>query len=128
MAATLPRSVGEASVAHARRGRKVSRTVASLSFEGDGVSSGFRGAVRRSSERSGLLHPRLTDLVLAHTPASLTSEQLAATRALTTDGRGVSVLQALAGTGKTRVLVALARVYNAADYRVIGVAPTGRAA
>jgi ATP-dependent exoDNAse (exonuclease V) alpha subunit len=40
----------------------------------------------------------------------------------------VSVLQALAGTGKTRVLGALARVYESAGYHVLGVAPTGRAA
>jgi hypothetical protein len=40
----------------------------------------------------------------------------------------VSVLQALAGTGKTRVLATLARVYEAGGYRVVGVAPTGRGA
>jgi ATP-dependent exoDNAse (exonuclease V) alpha subunit len=57
----------------------------------------------------------------------LNSEQLAAVRAITSDGRGVSVLQALAGTGKTRVLAALASAYTDAGYRVIGVAPTGRA-
>jgi ATP-dependent exoDNAse (exonuclease V) alpha subunit len=49
-------------------------------------------------------------------------------RAIATDGRSLSVLQALAGTGKTRVLATLADVYLAAGYRVIGVAPTGRAA
>jgi exodeoxyribonuclease V alpha subunit len=40
----------------------------------------------------------------------------------------VSVLQALAGTGKTRVLGVLARIYESAGYRVLGAAPTGRAA
>jgi ATP-dependent exoDNAse (exonuclease V) alpha subunit len=44
------------------------------------------------------------------------------------EGRCISALQALAGTGKTRVLAALAQVYTAAGYHVFGVAPTGRAA
>jgi ATP-dependent exoDNAse (exonuclease V) alpha subunit len=86
------------------------------------------GARRRVGERSGLVHPRLPDLVLADVREPLSGEQAAAARALATDGHGVSVLQALAGTGKTRILGALTRIYAAAGYRVIGVAPTGRAA
>jgi conjugative relaxase-like TrwC/TraI family protein len=86
------------------------------------------GAKPRMAERSGLVHPRLPDLVLADMQDPLSDEQAAAARTLATDGNGVSVLQALAGTGKTRVLGALARIYEAAGYRVIGVAPTGRAA
>jgi conjugative relaxase-like TrwC/TraI family protein len=86
------------------------------------------GAERRSTERTGEVSGRLPDLVLAQLNEPLTDEQAAAARELVTDGRGVSVLQALAGTGKTRVLAALARTYEAAGYRVIGVAPTGRAA
>ena len=79
-------------------------------------------------ERTGLVHPRLPDLVLADLGEPLSSEQAEAARALAADGQGVSVLQALAGTGKTRVLGALARIYESAGYRVIGAAPTGRAA
>ena len=86
------------------------------------------GAARRRGERTGAVHPRLPDLVMADLPVSLSQEQMNAARSLATDGAGVSVLQALAGTGKTRVLGALARIYEAAGYRVIGVAPTGRAA
>jgi conjugative relaxase-like TrwC/TraI family protein len=86
------------------------------------------GARRRRDERTGLLHPRLPDLVLAELGERLSPEQAAAARALVADGQGVSVLQALAGTGKTRVLGALARIYESAGYRVIGVAPTGRTA
>jgi conjugative relaxase-like TrwC/TraI family protein len=86
------------------------------------------GAARRVEERAGLVHPRLPDLVLADYLAPLSAEQATAARELATDGRGVSVLQALAGTGKTRVLAALARIYETAGYQVIGVAPTGRAA
>jgi hypothetical protein len=86
------------------------------------------GVERRAGERTGTVHPRLPDLVLAGVPIALSEEQLAAARALATDGQGVSVLQALAGTGKTRVLAALTRIYEEAHHQVIGVAPTGRAA
>jgi ATP-dependent exoDNAse (exonuclease V) alpha subunit len=86
------------------------------------------GAERRQSERTAVVHPRLPDLVMADLPASLSEEQMNAARSIATDGAGVSVLQALAGTGKTRVLGALARIYEVAGYRVVGVAPTGRAA
>lgn len=86
------------------------------------------GAKRRVNERTGLVHPRLPDLVLADLAEPLSDEQAAAARTLAADGYGFSVLQALAGTGKTRVLGALARIYKAAGHPVIGVAPTGRAA
>ena len=86
------------------------------------------GAERRMGERAAMLHPRVPDLALAGVEGPLTNEQLEAARALSTDGRGVSVMQALAGTGKTRVLAALARIYESAGYQVVGVAPTGRAA
>ena len=86
------------------------------------------GAKRRTSERTGVLHQHLPDLVLARLSEPLTSEQSTAARALICDGQGVSVLQALAGTGKTRFLAAVARVYESAGYHVVGVAPTGRAA
>jgi conjugative relaxase-like TrwC/TraI family protein len=85
-------------------------------------------AKRRITEQAGLLHARVADLVLVQQPGQLTDEQSAAVRALAGDGQGVSALQALAGTGKTRVLATLARVYEAGGYRVVGVAPTGRAA
>jgi conjugative relaxase-like TrwC/TraI family protein len=87
-----------------------------------------QGAVRCANGRTAVLHPRVPGLVLADTPAPLSGEQLAAVRRLIDNGQGVSVLEALAGTGKTRVLAALARVYESAGYHVVGVAPTGRAA
>jgi conjugative relaxase-like TrwC/TraI family protein len=86
------------------------------------------GATRRAGERTGVLHPRLPDLVLADLRDPLNEQQADAARALAADGQGVSVLQALAGTGKTRVLGAVARIYESAGYQVVGVAPTGRAA
>jgi conjugative relaxase-like TrwC/TraI family protein len=86
------------------------------------------GVERPENERVGMVHPRLPDLVMADLPVSLTEEQMNAARSLATNGAGVSVLHALAGTGKTRVLGALARIYEAAGYHILGVAPTGRAA
>jgi conjugative relaxase-like TrwC/TraI family protein len=86
------------------------------------------GVARRAGERTAMLHPRVLDLMLADHDVSLSHEQREAVRALASDGRGVSTLQALAGTGKTRVLAATAQVYARAAYRVIGVAPTARAA
>jgi conjugative relaxase-like TrwC/TraI family protein len=86
-------------------------------------------AAQRASEQTGALDPRLVDLAPDITTLEpLTPDQQAAAWELATDGRGVSVMQALAGTGKTRVLGALARTYERAGYGVLGVAPTGRAA
>jgi hypothetical protein len=86
------------------------------------------GAERRVGEGTGVLEPGIVEATLATASEPLTAEQTGAARALVATGDGVSVLQALAGTGKTRVLGALARCYRAAVYRVVGVAPTGRAA
>jgi conjugative relaxase-like TrwC/TraI family protein len=86
------------------------------------------GVESRASERCGVLHPGLPDLILAGLVDPLSEEQARAAQTFANDGHGVSVLQAFAGTGKTRVLGALARIYEAAGYRVLGVAPTGRAA
>ena len=49
-------------------------------------------------------------------------------RAVTGSGNGVDVIEARAGTGKTFIAGILRQVYQRAGYRVIGVAPTGRAA
>jgi conjugative relaxase-like TrwC/TraI family protein len=58
----------------------------------------------------------------------LNAEQAAAVKTIAVSGNGVDMLQALAGTGKTRVLGALASCYRDAGYQILGVAPTGRAA
>ena len=58
----------------------------------------------------------------------LTVEQAAVVRAVAASGRGVEVIEALAGTGKTYTAGVLRAVYEDAGYEVIGVAPTGRAA
>jgi hypothetical protein len=59
------------------------------------------GAGRRATERTAMLDPHAFEPTLADADDALTGEQLEAARALASDGRGVSVLQALAGTGAT---------------------------
>jgi ABC-type molybdate transport system ATPase subunit len=59
---------------------------------------------------------------------TLNAGQVAAVRALTSDGHGVEAVYALAGTGKTTMLASLAGCYRDAGYQVIGTAPTARAA
>jgi len=65
--------------------------------------------------------------VLASTP-SLGDDQATAVRTLTTTTDGVTVLVGPAGTGKTFTLDAIRATYEAAGYRVVGAAPSARAA
>ncbi len=85
-------------------------------------------AVGRAGERSGLVDSRIADRAIASGEPSLSDEQAAAVRAAVSCGDGVTVIEALAGTGKTYTAGALRRVYERAGYQVIGVAPTARAA
>ncbi len=87
-----------------------------------------KGAQRRSQERTAMLDPGLADRAVSRLRVELSPEQVAAVRAVAGSGRGVDVIQALAGTGKTRTLGALAGCYRQSGYRIVGVAPTGRAA
>ena len=88
----------------------------------------IEAAVGRAGERSGLVDSRIADRAIASGEASLTDEQAAAVRATVCCGHGVTVIEALAGTGKTYTAGALRRVYERAGCEVIGVAPTARAA
>jgi conjugative relaxase-like TrwC/TraI family protein len=86
------------------------------------------GAVRRGGTSVAVLGPAATSLALPRLEVELSAEQQAAVLAVAGGGNGVEVMPALAGTGKTRVLGALAGCYRQAGYRIVGVAPTGRAA
>jgi conjugative relaxase-like TrwC/TraI family protein len=85
-------------------------------------------AVGRAGERSGIVDLVHAERAIAAADRPLTAEQAAAVRATVSTGHGVSVIQALAGTGKTYTAGVLRQVYESAGYRVLGVAPTGRAA
>jgi len=83
---------------------------------------------RRAGERTAVLAGGRVDGALSRLRVELTGEQAAAVRAVAGSGSGVDVVQALAGTGKTRLLGALAGCYRQAGYQAVGVAPAGRAA
>jgi hypothetical protein len=86
------------------------------------------GAERRDSEDRGVIPQMLVDRSLAQSVPALIDDQAAAVRAITTSGRGVEAISALAGTGKTTMIAALASAYRQAGWRVIATAPTARAA
>ena len=88
------------------------------------VADAMRG--RRSG--TGTVSDESVDRSLTALAKPLSDEQRAAVRAIATSGNAVDVVEALAGTGKTTVAGALAAVYHEAGYRVVGAAPTGRAA
>jgi conjugative relaxase-like TrwC/TraI family protein len=82
----------------------------------------------RRAEGFCLLEEDQAARALARLDRPLNDEQAAVVDAVTHSGRGVEVIEALAGTGKTYTAGALAEVYRSAGYRVLGVAPTGRGA
>jgi conjugative relaxase-like TrwC/TraI family protein len=85
-------------------------------------------AVGRAQEDVGVLDTRAVDRVIARADRPLTADQAAVVREITASGRGVEVVEALAGTGKTYTAGVLRELYEHAGYQVLGVAPTGRGA
>ncbi|MGI8803498.1 MAG: MobF family relaxase [Solirubrobacteraceae bacterium] len=88
----------------------------------------IRSAVGRASEGTAVVDGLKVDRVIAAAARPLTTEQAMVVRSVAGGGRGVDVVEALAGTGKTYTAAVIREVYDAAGYEVIGVAPTGRAA
>jgi conjugative relaxase-like TrwC/TraI family protein len=84
-------------------------------------------AVGRAQEGCSMVDAVLVDRAFAGARWPLTGEQAAAVRAVVSSGEGVSVIEALAGTGKTYLASVLRDVYESAGREVLGVAPTGRA-
>jgi ATP-dependent exoDNAse (exonuclease V) alpha subunit len=85
-------------------------------------------AQRRASEHAAILSGPLVEQILAGQAPALNHDQAAAVRAITSSGRGVEGITALAGTGKTTMIAAVAAAYRRAGWRVIGAAPTARGA
>ena len=114
----------------AGRGDVLTTTAGELTTE-DLVAAERRliaAAVGRAGEGSAVVVAGgALERALAGADRPLTEEQAGAVRAVATSGNGVDVIEALAGTGKTFIAGTLRRVYEDAGYRVIGVAPTGRA-
>jgi len=85
-------------------------------------------AIGRAGQGCGIVDASLADRAIARAERPLTEEQATAVRATVSSGHGVTVIQALAGTGKTYTAGVLREVYESAGYEVLGVTPTGRAA
>jgi conjugative relaxase-like TrwC/TraI family protein len=85
-------------------------------------------ALGRADKGVGVIDPRLVPQTISTAAVSLTDEQLAAVSDCISKGDGVSVIEALAGTGKTFTARVLGEIYERAEYEVLGVAPTARAA
>lgn len=84
-------------------------------------------AIGRAGEGTGMLESSLVERAICAADRPLTAEQAAAVRSAVSTGHGVTVIQALAGTGKTYTAGVLRQVYESAGYQVLGVGPTGRA-
>ena len=85
-------------------------------------------AVGRAGEGVGIVDVSLVERAIARADRPPSAEQAMAVRATVSAGHGVTVIQALAGTGKTYTAGVLREVYESAGFQVLGVAPTGRAA
>jgi conjugative relaxase-like TrwC/TraI family protein len=85
-------------------------------------------ALGRAGAGCAVIDRDLIEAAIAASVRPLNDGQAAALRAVPAGGDGVSVIQALAGTGKTYTASVLARAYESAGYEVIGAAPTGRGA
>ena len=85
-------------------------------------------AVGRAGDGVGVLDTRTVDRMIAKADRPLTADQATVVREIAARGRGVEVVEALAGTGKTYTAGVLRELYELAGYQVLGVAPTGRAA
>jgi conjugative relaxase-like TrwC/TraI family protein len=85
-------------------------------------------AQRRHDAAAGRVSAAVAARVTSGWQPALNPAQAAAVHALTSDGHGIDVVCALAGTGKTTMVASLAACYQDAGYQVIGTAPTARAA
>lgn len=84
-------------------------------------------AIQRQDDRVGVADKRMLDQALRRRP-TLSEEQAAMVRRLTTSGAGVDVVVGKAGTGKTFALDAARDAWQQSGLRVTGVAPAARAA
>jgi conjugative relaxase-like TrwC/TraI family protein len=85
-------------------------------------------AVGRAREGTGSVEESRAERAISAAERPLSAERESAVRAAVGSGDGVTVIQALAGTGKTYTAGVLREVYESAGYEVLGVAPTARAA
>ncbi len=75
----------------------------------------------------GQIDVDLADTIIAANP-TLGTDQADAVRRICTQGRSVEVIVGRAGTGKTFTMTTVRLAFEAAGYRIVGVAPSARAA
>ena len=85
------------------------------------------GVARRRDAGVGRVEPHVVARALDGWPVELNAGQRAVLERVTRSGHGVEHVEALAGTGKTTLLGAIAECYRAQGYQVQGVAKTARA-
>jgi len=86
------------------------------------------GAERRRAEGAAVLSAGQIESVLCSWEPALNDDQTAAVRAVASSGQGIEAVAAVAGSGKTTMIGALAACYAQDGWTVLGAAPTGRAA
>lgn len=91
------------------------------------IEQRFLTTAQSTRNSRATLDPTLIDTTITDTP-SLGTDQEQAVRIVTGAADAVVVLVGPAGTGKTYTLDAVRRVFDAAGLRVVGVAPSARAA
>ena len=100
--------------------RNTTRTHIALEMElREAIASGVASSV-------GVLTPDVVGHACATT--SLADDQVVALTRLCTQGNGVEVLVGRAGSGKTHTMAGIRAAYSTAGWRVLGVAPSARAA
>ena len=92
-----------------------------------GVERLFLDTLDTSRDSRTPVAPELVDQAITTRP-SLGDDQAAAVRVLTGDRDAIGVLVGPAGTGKTFTLDTIRAAYESAGYRVVGAAPSARAA
>jgi conjugative relaxase-like TrwC/TraI family protein len=86
------------------------------------------GAERRRTEGAAVLTAGHVESVLGSWNPALNDDQASVVRAITSGGHGIEAVAAVAGSGKTTMIGALAACYAQDGWNVLGAAPTGRAA
>ena len=86
------------------------------------------GLARERDGRVGVLPEYVTLNAVRRASGRLSAEQCLALERIAGSGRAVELVDAAAGTGKTRLLGELAALYRGQGYEVVGLAPSARAA
>jgi hypothetical protein len=98
------------------------------------IETAIADAVARGIERSdvAVLDPALAEEAIEHATAGLgaplTAGQVATVRSIASSGRGVELVQGIAGSGKTTVMAVVRRAFESGGYTVLGTSTSGQAA